>query len=165
MNGKVDLGALVITIEEEAAVLEELAETLGTQTGLLIDGARRPLIDNLSFQEKILRRLGKLEEQRLRLLEELVAAGRLAAPPVRLRELAAALPAPERAAVERLAGVLAERARDIRRLERRNRTLIEAGRRCIDGFLRLLIAPREPSTYGPAPDGAASEPRFFSRAA
>ena len=100
----------------------------------------------------------------MRLLEELGADGRLAAPPTRLDELARALPEPERSQVAELSTVIGNRARDVRRLERRNRVLIESGRRSLEGFLKLLVAPREQLTYGSnGPD--LSEPRFFSSAA
>jgi flagellar biosynthesis/type III secretory pathway chaperone len=164
MTDTMDIGALVITIEEEGQGLTELAGLLDAQAELLVSGQHSTMLDNLSYQEKILRRLGKLEEQRLRLLEEMVAHGHLDSPPARLDELSRRLPEPERSQVAALARRMGEQARHIRRLERRNRELIESGRRTLDGFLKLLVAPRDTNTYGQR-QSVDAEPRFFSGAA
>jgi flagellar biosynthesis/type III secretory pathway chaperone len=161
MLAQVDLGALVITVEEEDQGLSELQELVRLQTDLLVAGAHRDLLENLGRQEKILRRLGKLEEQRLRLLEELVSTGQLADPPARLGELAERLPAAVADRVRALARTIADRAADIQQRERRNQRLLEAGRRCLDGFLGLILSTPEPITYGDGEHGAA-EPRVFS---
>jgi flagellar biosynthesis/type III secretory pathway chaperone len=161
VSSSTDIDSLVINIEEEDCGLAELETLLASESELLTAGSQAPLLDNLSLQERTLRRLGKLAEQRLRLVEELLRCGALPAAPAKLGELALLLPRPQSDSVLNLSRSVAAHAESIRRIGRRNRRLIEAGRRCLDGIVELLVRPRERVTYAPE-DAVPAEARFFS---
>ena len=161
---RLDLGALLITIEEEADTLDELTALLTEEAERLRSSRGAPLLENLSCQEKILRRIGKLEEQRLKLVESLSEAG--LPPAAALTEMAASFDGERRARVLAVVKRIADRGAEIRRLARRNRRLIEAGLKGIDGFLRLILAPEAAAggAYGPPGRGEAA-PRLVERRA
>jgi flagellar biosynthesis/type III secretory pathway chaperone len=159
MDDSLNLGALLITVEEQADTLGELAELLKEERDHLIRNESNSLLENLSSQEKTLRRIGKLEEQRLKLVESLGGTGLPASPS--LTRLAEALEGEHREKLLSLAARIGSCAADVRRLTRRNRRLIESGIKCVQGFLDLIFAP-EPAGYGQ--DGAErSEPRLVER--
>jgi hypothetical protein len=157
MDDSLNLGALLITVEEEAATLGELAELLRDERAHLIQNENGALLENLSNQEKTLRRIGKLEEQRLKLVESM--DGLPCSPS--LTQIASVLRGEPGDRLRGLASELRRQAADIKRLTRRNRRLIESGLGCVQDFLGLVLRP-EPTGYGQGRERSA-EPRLVER--
>lgn len=157
MDDSLNLGALLITVEEEATTLGELAGLLRDERAHLIQNENAALLENLSNQEKTLRRIGKLEEQRLKLVESM--DGTPCSPS--LTQIPSVLRGEPADRLRGLASELKQQAADIQRLTSRNRRLIESGLGCVQGFLGLALDP-EPTGYGQGRERSA-EPRLVER--